>query len=340
MSLNVLILGVNGFIGSHLAEAVLTKTDWTLHGFDIKTDNLAHCLNHPRFHFNQGDIRTENDYLDKQIKAVDVMLPLVAIATPATYVKEPLKIFELDFEANLKVIRMAQQHQTRVIFPSTSEVYGMSPDIPFDEYTSNLTYGPIEKERWIYACGKQMLDRVIYAMGKHQQLDYTLFRPFNWFGPRLDNPLNTERGSSRALTQFIGNIIRGENIELVDGGEQMRAFIYVDDCVEALLKIIENKNNQASQEIFNIGYPEEEYSIRQLAEFLIEEIKQYPTYKDAAEKTKLISTSSTDYYGKGYQDVSKRVPSIKNIQQKLQWQPKTSLRDGIRKTLAFYFGCL
>lgn len=334
--MNVLILGVNGFIGSHLLEAILTKTDWTVHGFDLNQNHLETLLSHKNFHFKQGDIREEQDYLEKQIAQADVLLPLVAIATPATYVKEPLKIFELDFEENLKVLRIAQKHKTRVIFPSTSEVYGMSPDVPFDEQTSNLTYGPIEKERWIYACSKQMLDRVIYAMGKHQNLQYTLFRPFNWFGPRLDNPLTPGRGSSRALSQFIGNIIRGENIELVDGGEQKRAFIYVDDCMDALLKIIENKAGCADQGIFNIGFPEEEYSIRQLAECLVQEIKQFPAYKDAAEKTQLLSTDASEYYGKGYQDVNKRVPNIENATSKLHWQPKTTLTEGIQKTLAYY----
>ena len=116
MTLKVLILGANGFIGSHLSEAILQKTDWTLHGFDIKNDNLEYCLKQPKFHFKQGDIRTENTYLETQIKEADVLLPLVAIATPATYVKEPLKIFELDFEENLKVIRLAHKYNTRVIF--------------------------------------------------------------------------------------------------------------------------------------------------------------------------------------------------------------------------------
>ena len=235
MSLRVLILGVNGFIGSHLCERILADTDWELYGFDINSNHIDKHSEHPHFNFKQGDIRQEDEYLEMQIQQADVLLPLVAIATPATYVKEPLKIFELDFEENLKVLRMAQKHNTRVIFPSTSEVYGMSPDVPFDEHSSNLTYGPIEKERWIYACGKQMLDRVIYAMGKHQGLQYTLFRPFNWFGPRLDNPFAAGRGKSRALSQFIGNIVRGENIELVDGGEQKRAFIYIDDCINALI---------------------------------------------------------------------------------------------------------
>ncbi len=132
----------------------------------------------------------------------------MAIATPATYVIDPLRVFELDFEANLDIVRKCVRYKKRVLFPSTSEVYGMSTDREFDEETSNFVLGPINKQRWIYACSKQLMDRVIHAYGMKQGLKYTLFRPFNWVGPKLDNILEPKEGSSRVLTQFIGNILR------------------------------------------------------------------------------------------------------------------------------------
>lgn len=336
MSLKVLILGVNGFIGSHLLESILTNTDWQIAGFDLSDHHIKHHIGHAQFSFKQGDIRKETDWLEAQLKACDVLLPLIAIATPATYVKEPLRIFELDFEENLKIIRLANQHHTRVIFPSTSEVYGMSDDIPFEEETSALTYGPIKKERWIYACSKQLLDRIIFAMGIHQNLQYSIFRPFNWFGPRLDDPTNDKKGGSRALTQFIGNIIRGEDIQLVDGGTQKRCFTYIEDGISALMKIIENKNGCADNGIFNIGTPDENHTIKTLAQMLIKEVSQFPKYKTQAEQTQLIEIDAADYYGKGYQDVSLRVPSIEAAKSKLNWQPTVDLRSGIQKTLAYY----
>ncbi len=94
-----------------------------------------------------------------------MILPLVAIATPATYVREPLRVFELDFEANLPIVRELREIQKRVLFPSTSEVYGMCEDAEFDPYASHLVLGPIDKQRWIYSCSKQLMDRVIYAYG-------------------------------------------------------------------------------------------------------------------------------------------------------------------------------
>lgn len=334
--MKVLILGANGFIGSNLSEAILAKTDWEIYGIDLTKDKLAQCLDNKRFHFTQGDITVEKDWISEHIQKCDVVLPLVAIATPAVYVQNPLRIFELDFEANLDVIRQCVKYKKRIIFPSTSEVYGMCPDSEFDEEESNLVTGPIHKERWIYSTSKQLLDRVIYAYGKHHQLDYTLFRPFNWYGPKLDDIFNTKPGGSRVLTQFIGNILRGEDIVLVDGGEQQRCFMHIDDGVSALMKMIENKDNCAHHQIFNIGNPVGNLSIRGLAVKLIEFIKKYPKYAPMANKTKLVEVAAEKYYGKGYQDVSLRVPSIQRAESLLGWKPVVEFDDGLNRTLDFY----
>ena len=137
----------------------------------------------------------------------------MAIATPATYVREPLRVFELDFEANLPIVRSCVKHRRRLVFPSTSEVYGMCRDESFDPDASELVLGPINKPRWIYACAKQLMDRVIWAYGMEQGLDFSLFRPFNWIGAGLDSINTAKEGSSRVITQFLGNIVRGENIK-------------------------------------------------------------------------------------------------------------------------------
>jgi len=334
--MNILILGANGFIGSNLSEAILAKTDWQIHAMDLSTDKLENCLGNTRFDFFQGDITVHKDWIHEKLIASDVVLPLVAIATPATYVQNPLKIFELDFEANVEIIRQCVELNKRIIFPSTSEVYGMCSDAEFDEEDSHFVTGPIHKERWIYSTSKQLLDRIIYAYGKHKQLSYTLFRPFNWYGPRLDNILNTKPGGSRVLTQFIGNILRGEDIMLVEGGAQQRCFTFVEDSIDALIKIIKNENNCAASKIFNIGNPYENYSIRSLAELLIKLIKTYPKFADKASQTKLVDVSAEKYYGSGYQDVSLRVPAVKRAEKDLQWTPSTNLETGLKKTLDFY----
>lgn len=338
MSLKILILGVNGFIGNGLVRAILKHTDWEVYGMDMSTHKLEGSLGHERFHFIEGDIGINKEWIAYHIKKCDVAFPLVAIANPATYVKDPLSVFELDFEANLEIIRQCMHYKTRVIFPSTSEVYGMCEDSEFDEETSKLVLGPIHKERWIYSASKQLLDRVIYAYGKHNSLDFTLFRPFNWIGPKQDNVYEHKEGSSRVLSQFISHIIHGKDIQLVDGGLQRRSFTFLDDGIECLLKIIENKDNCATGRIFNIGNPKNNTSIKELAELLLSLAKKFPAYAERAEKIKIITVQSKDYYGAGYQDVSTRVPSIQNAEKYLQWQPKTDLKTALQKTLDYYFG--
>lgn len=335
--MNVLILGANGFIGSHLSETILAKKDWQIYAMDLTQDKLTDCLSNPRFHFTAGDITKSKEWISEHIQKCDVVLPLVAVATPATYVQDPLRVFELDFEANLDIIRQCAEYKKHVIFPSTSEVYGMCSDKAFDEETSNLVTGPINKERWIYSTSKQLLDRVIYAYGKHKNLSYTLFRPFNWYGPRLDNPFNDKKGSSRVLSQFIGNILRGEDINLVDGGSQQRCMTYIGDGIDALIHIMEKKDNNAHNRIFNVGNPHESISVRQLAEMLKEYItRDYPKYAENAKKAQLVDIDAKAYYGSGYQDVALRVPAIAQAKEHLGWEPKVDFATGLKKTLDFY----
>jgi nucleoside-diphosphate-sugar epimerase len=259
----------------------------------------------------------------------------VAIATPATYVKEPLRVFELDFEANLPIVRSAMKYRKHLIFPSTSEVYGMSEDAQFDPEASNLVYGPINKPRWIYACAKQLMDRVIWGYGM-EGLNFTLFRPFNWIGAGLDSIHTAKEGSSRVLTQFLGHIVRGENISLVDGGAQKRAFTYVADGIDALMRIIENKDGKASGQIFNVGNPANNYSIRELATMMLDLAAEYPEYAEGARHVKLVDTSSGAYYGAGYQDVQNRVPKIDNTMEALGWKPEYAMRDALVKIFESY----
>lgn len=338
MSMKILILGVNGFIGNGLTRTILKNTDWEIYGMDMSTNKLEKVLGHPRFHFTEGDIGINKEWIAYHIKKCDVALPLVAIANPATYVKDPLRVFELDFEANLEIVRQCLQYKTRVLFPSTSEVYGMCEDAAFDEETSHLTLGPIQKERWIYSCSKQLLDRVIYAYGKHQGLAFTLFRPFNWIGPKQDNVYDAKEGSSRVVSQFISHIIHGKDIQLVDGGSQRRSFTFLDDGIDCLLKIIANKEGCADGRIFNIGNPSNDVSIKELATLLLDLAKTYPQYVERANKIKIVNVDSNAYYGKGYQDILTRVPAIDNAEKYLGWRPTTDLKTALTRTLDYYFG--
>ncbi len=367
--MKILVLGVNGFIGSHLVRRVITDTDWEIYGLDLSADRVEQYLHHPRIHFIEGDISINREWIEYHVKKCDTCIPLVAIATPATYVKDPLAVFELDFEQNLRIVRQCAKFGTRVIFPSTSEVYGMCKDEQFSEETSNFIYGPIHKQRWIYACAKQMMDRVIWAMGQHRGLQFTLIRPFNWIGSGLDSLSAPKEGSSRVVTQFLGNILRGESITLVDGGEQRRCFTYVDDGIDCLLKIIRNEGGRCDGKIFNIGNPANDYSIRELAEMMIGIVHEFSEvlqvkynygltgapvggrnlhdgdplrtlllapYQLEKQVYPFKEVSGKEYYGPDYQDVGYRVPDITNAQKILGWRPKVSLEEALRLTIASY----
>ena len=334
--MKILILGVNGFIGHHLSEQILSKTDWEVYGMDMSSDRLKGLLEIDNFNFFEGDITINKEWMEYHIKKCDVILPLVAIATPSTYVEDPLKVFELDFEANLPIVRKCVQYRKRLIFPSTSEVYGMSNESEFNPYSTDIVLGPINKTRWIYSSSKQLMDRIIHAYGEKEDLDYTLFRPFNWYGTGLDSIYTPKEGSSRVITQFLGNMARGGNLSLVDGGLQRRAFTYVDDGIDALIKIIKNKNGIASGKIYNIGNPNNDYSIKELAEAMLNVASEIKEYSYIAEKVKVIDVDSDDYYGKGYQDVKSRVPWIDNLKDELGWSPKVDLKEGIRAIFEYY----
>lgn len=332
----VLILGVNGFIGHHLSKRIIAETDWQIYGMDMQTDRIADLLTESRFHFFEGDITINKEWIEYHVKKCDTVLPLVAIATPATYVREPLRVFELDFEANLPIVRSCVKYKKRIVFPSTSEVYGMCRDAEFDSEHSELILGPINKSRWIYSCAKQLMDRVISAYGVEHGLDYTLFRPFNWIGAGLDSLNTPKEGSSRVITQFLGHIVRGEAIKLVDGGQQKRAFTYIDDGIAALMKIIRNEHAIASGKIYNIGNPRNNYSVRTLAQMMLDLALSYPEYRDSAAQVRLVETTAADYYGKGYQDVQNRVPKITNTCLDLDWQPKVAMEQALRHIFDAY----
>jgi nucleoside-diphosphate-sugar epimerase len=334
----ILILGVNGFIGHSLTRQILADTDWQVYGMDIGDDRIAEHLGHPRFRFLEGDIAINREWIEYHVKKCDVVLPLVAIATPRDYVQDPIRVFELDFEENLRIVRYALKYGTRVVFPSTSEIYGMCDDEAFNEETSNLVLGPISKHRWIYSCSKQLLDRVIWAYGQQQGLRFTLFRPFNWVGPNLDHIETAKEGSSRVVTQFLGHLMRGEPLRLVDGGSQRRCITDIRDGIDALMRILRNEGGRADGRIVNIGNPRNDCSIAELAELMIDILASFDRWAGIRKTAVIEKVSSQEYYGAGYQDIYTRVPDIANARQFLGWEPQYSLRDALTYTVQHYVG--
>lgn len=332
----VLILGVDGFIGNALTERLLAEGSYEVHGMDLRSSSINRFFGKPGFFFHEGDIAIHREWIEYHVKKCDVIIPLVAIATPIEYTHNPLQVFKLDFEENLRVIRYCVKYRKRIIFPSTSEVYGMCEEEEFNEDHSKLVLGPIGMQRWIYSCCKQLLDRVIWAYGCQEGLQFTLFRPFNWIGPRLDSLTSARIGSSRAITQLILNLVEGTPIKLVEGGNQKRCFTNVADGIEGLFRIIENRNNCCNGEIINLGNPDNEASIRELANMLVEKFDRHPLRAHFPPFAGFREIESGAFYGKGYQDLQHRRPSIRKAKKLLNWDPVIGLEESVGQTLDFF----
>ncbi|MBA0858123.1 hypothetical protein Goshw_021921, partial [Gossypium schwendimanii] len=203
------------------------------------------------------------------------------------------------------------------------------------EDTSPCIFGSIEKQRWSYACAKQLIERLIYAEGAENGLEFTIVRPFNWIGPRMDFIPGIDgpsEGVPRVLACFSNNLLRREPLKLVDGGESQRTFIYIKDAIEAVLLMIENPD-RANGHIFNVGNPNNEVTVRQLAEMMTK------VYAKVSGETVLesptVDVSSKEFYGEGYDDSDKRIPDMTIINKQLGWNPKTSLWDLLESTLTY-----
>lgn len=329
--MKLLILGSDGFIGYHLTNSIVQDkrfSQWSIVGVDTNKTRTNLLPRSEIFQYEKLDITKDRDVIDGLILDADIVMPLVAIATPKVYVERPMDVFELDFEENLRIIKFCHKHKRRVIFPSTSEVYGKSAS-PFDEEVSDLTYGPIQYSRWIYACSKQLLDRVIFALNQKSPFNFTLFRPFNWMGPYLDSLESSSEGSSRLITQLINDAISNREVVLVDGGHQKRCFTDVRDGITALKEILLN-GEVSNGKIFNIGNPWNEFSVRDVALKVIDRLQ---AAKMVDGPVKVSVKSSVDFYGSGYQDVVSRVPNITNIASVLGWSPKYSFEDSLDNIL-------
>ena len=237
----ILILGVNGFIGHHLSKRIVAATDWEIYGMDMQTDRISSLLPEKRFHFFPDDITINREWIEYHIKKCDTAA-MVAIATPATYVREPLRVFELDFEANLPIVRATVVTRSASCFHPIGG-YGMSRDEVRPE-TSDLVLGPINKPRWIYSCAKQLMDRVVAPMACRASI--TLF-DLQLDRRGLDS-INTAKEAVRASSPFLGHIVRGEASSSSTAARRS-ARSRISTTTSTLLKIIANDGGIRRQDL-------------------------------------------------------------------------------------------
>jgi UDP-apiose/xylose synthase len=326
-ALRIAVLGAGGFLGSHLVPRLLRLGDVRIDAIDQDLRKLD-CRDR---RVSRRVARLEQPGLvDDVTSQADVVLSLTALCTPALYNTDPLAVIDANYTELLPLVRASAQRGARLIHFSTCEVYGRrSLDLNGDasatmnEDANALFLGPIHNERWTYACAKQLLERVIFAHGAHGKLDYTIVRPFNVIGPRMDYlPGIDGDGVPRVLACFMGALLRGEALRLVDGGQQRRSFVAVDEFCEGVVRIVE-RGDACRGEIINLGNPHNDVTIRELAQALA---AQYAAYTGQP-LAPLRDVSALEFYGPGYDDTPVRIPDIEKARRLLGFEPRASLSE-------------
>jgi UDP-apiose/xylose synthase len=347
--MKILSLGAGGFIGSHLTQRLLAEGH-TVTAVDIQTDKVTEWLNHPRLTFLQQDIRSTEWDLDSAVRDADLVIDLIAYANPGLYIRIPLDVFHLNFTENLKIAETCVRNNKRLIQFSTCEVYGRTvasiknarltdPEDPilatFNEDTSEYILGPVSKHRWIYSCAKQLLERVLHAYGLEKGFNYTIIRPFNFIGPKIDFLPENAQDIPRVFSFFMEALLNGTQMKLVNGGVSRRCYTYIDDAIECTNRIVENPGGVCNQQIFNIGSPYNEVSIRQMAE-MMRDIYAEKFADGSVRVPDIVSVSGDEFYGEGYDDSDRRIPDITKARTLLGWEPKWSMRDTLETTMRYY----
>lgn len=314
--MKILITGVAGFIGSNLAIRLIKRghsvigIDNLSYGF---TRNLESINQHANFKFILGDIA--NPLILNDVK-VDIIVHLASQKIPRY--SNALRTLDENYLMLRNVVQKCILDKSKIIFASTSDVYGKNPNIPFSE-KSDLVMGPTTVKRWAYALSKMYGEQYIIANHDEYDLTYTITRFFGSYGPHQNL---TWWGGPQSV--FIERAIHNEPIDIHGDGSQTRTFTYVDDTVSALILCIENENS--NNEIFNTGSKANaEISIKNLATLIWRLING----EDSEPKLNIIPYSQ---FG-NYEDVMRRVPDISKLCSAFNFQPSWDLEDGLKQTI-------
>jgi UDP-apiose/xylose synthase len=324
----IAVLGAGGFIGSHLVPGLLERFDCEIDAVDLDLHKLE-CTD-ARVRRIEG--RVEDARLVEELTSrCQTVISLTALCNPAQYSTIPLEVIDANFTHLLPLVTRCSERKVRLIHFSTAEVYGRraldaqgEPTERMNEDESCFLLGPVERERWTYSCAKQLLERVIWAHGQHGALPFTIIRPFNTIGPRMDYlPGIDGEGTPRVLACFMSALLRGQPLPLVNGGQQRRAFMDISDMVEAVCRVLE-RPKQTNGQIFNLGNPENDISIAELARMLADAFGLLMPEREPA-RCEVVSAEAV--YGPGYDDTQQRIPDVGKARQLLAWKPQKSLGE-------------
>ena len=323
----ICVLGGGGFLGSHLVEALLSRTAAEVVVMDTCLDRLGGVGGASRLTVERASVSDEGA-LAEVVSPCDLVVSTTALCNPSLYNTRPAEVIEANFTHLAPLVELCTAREKRLVHLSTCEVYGRGlpddPDAPLHEDHTPLVLGPVHRERWTYACAKQLLERLIWARGRHDGLLFTIVRPFNVIGPRMDYlPGVDGEGIPRVLACFMGDLLEQRPLRLVDGGWQRRAFISVADFTVALLAVLAAPG-RCQGEVLNIGNPGNDVSIADLAALMI---RLHAEHHGGDPELGVEEVSAAAFYGIGYDDVLRRVPDVSKALRLLDWEPSASLEQ-------------
>ena len=313
--MRVLITGGAGFIGSHLSDAYLQRGDEVFVIDDLSTgsiDNIRHLKDHPRFHYTIDNVGTQQ-VTAELVDQCDVVFHLAAAVGVKLIVESPVRTIETNVHGTEVVLSLANKKKKKVLIASTSEVYGLSAEVPFRE-DGNLVMGATTKGRWSYACSKAIDEFLALAYWREKKLPTVVVRLFNTVGPRQTGQYGM------VIPTFVKQALAGRPVTVYGSGKQTRCFCYVGDVIGALMKLMDDP--KAVGEVFNVG-SNQEISIM-----------------DLAKKVKVLTKSNSEIvlvpydeaYEEGFEDMPRRVPDISKVNKQVGFHPQMDL-DGILKSV-------
>ena len=313
--MRVLVTGGAGFIGSHLADALIARGDQVvaLDNFSTgSTANIKHITKN--FEIIDGDIRN-TELIHDSIKDVDLVFHLAAALGVNTILESPLESISTNIAGSEVVLNAAANHKKRILIASTSEIYGKNPKQPLSESDDRVVGSP-QKIRWSYSDAKAIEEAMAFSLNQEKGLKVTTARLFNTVGPRQSAHYGM------VVPRFVRSALKNEPISIYGDGTQSRVFCHVDDAIEALLTLV--ATDKTINEVYNVGGTGE-ITIKELADQVIKETK---------------SQSSIEFipyekaYAPGFEDMQRRVPDISKIKQDLNWAPKKNLSQIIADVAA------
>jgi len=314
--LKILITGGAGFLGSHLTDALLARGD-DVTILDIVGDlKVRHHLGNPRFHYIRDTV-LNTEILESLILKADLVYHLAAVVGVEHYVADPYEVLNVNINGTQAVLKLAYKHNRKVVFSSTSEVYGRNPRVPFRE-DDDRVLGSTRIDRWCYSTSKAAAEHFCFAYHR-LGLPVVILRYFNVYGPRLD-----KIDVGRVITIFMGQVLRGDPVTVIGDGSQTRCFTYIDDAIRATVE--SGMNDRAVGEILNVG-SDVETSLLELAETMI---------RIAGSPSKIVFVPQEAVYGESYEDVPRRVPCVKRTQEILGVEAETPLEKGLRQTIDWF----